>query len=85
MRQVVEHKMAFFNSSYAHYENCLLGKFRLIPDEQGLRGLEVDYHEMYEMGMFHQEPPSFNEMIASISKLESKINSGLLTIEKSFL
>ena len=37
LRQVVEHKIAFFNSSYTHHENCLLGKFRLIPDEQGLR------------------------------------------------
>ena len=82
LQQVVEHKMAFFNSSYAHYENCLLGKIRLIPNDNGLRGLEVDYRNMYTMGMFHQEPPSFNEVVASISQLENEINSRFLVAEQ---
>lgn len=75
LRQVVELKMAFFNSSCANYENCLVGKFRLIPDNEGLRGLEVDYLNMHTMGMFHQEPPTFNEIIATVSQLENEINS----------
>lgn len=74
LKSVIEHKKAFFNSSYANYDDCLISKFRLVPDEHYLKNLEQDYTQMINAGMFHESPPTFNEMINGISDLEKMIN-----------
>lgn len=71
---VVEHKKAFFNASYANYDECLVGKFRLIPTEIDLGHLEQDYVQMVKAGMFHEEPPLFNHIQTALKNLENKMN-----------
>ena len=71
---VIEYKKAFYNASYACYDDCLNRKFKLIPSPESLKNLSSDYSHMINANMFYQEPPSFDEIIASLKKLETKLN-----------
>lgn len=82
LKSVITHKKSFFNSSYAHYDDCLLGKFRLIPNEHYLKNLEDDFLRMNVTGMFHQSPPSFNEIIKSLAELEAILKK--LNVENNY-
>ena len=75
LRSVIEHKKAFFNSSYANYDDCLIGKFCLIPHDGYLKSLGQDYTKMINAGMFHESPPKFDVLIKGISELEKNFNS----------
>lgn len=72
---VLEHKKAFFNASYANYDDCLTGKLLLLPGEAGLEALRKDYLQMQQAGFFSEEPPSFDEIIKTLSRLEVQINT----------
>jgi predicted nucleotidyltransferase component of viral defense system len=74
LESVVLHKKAFFNASYAHYDDCLSGRFRLVPEEIGQNQLEVDYKKMKDAGMFLEEPPAFKDMITWLQALEVKLS-----------
>lgn len=76
LRSVVEHKNVYYPSGSAHYEECLTGRLRLVPDEPGLAGLERDYHEMERSGMFYGSPPTFREIVTRLRELEAVINHG---------
>ena len=71
---VIQHKTALFNVSYAHYDRCLNGNFRLIPDESDVKELEKDYRQMKKAGMFLKKPPEFDEIIQSLHQLELRCN-----------
>lgn len=74
-KSVIEHKKAFFNTSYAHYDDCLKGKFYLIPTKSYQTNLVKDFHQMITAGMFYADtPPTFEEIIESLKKLEGVIN-----------
>ena len=75
---VLEYKRAFFNASYANYDNCKTGDLRLIPFSEYHEALEKDYAMMIDAGMFYQTPPLFSEMIISLEKLEFDINQKIL-------
>lgn len=75
LEDVVEHKRAFFNASYARYGDCLSGSFRLVPDSASLSELEKDYGEMIDAGMFDVDPPSFAEIMDTLRGYEGLINS----------
>jgi hypothetical protein len=74
LNSVIEYKKAFFNASYANYDDCLDGHCKLIPSIDNLANLKSDFLMMIDAGMFYQDPPSFDEMIMSLKKLESDIN-----------
>ena len=74
LSSVIEYKKAFFNASYANYDDCLTGHCKLIPSTENLTNLKSDFLMMIDAGMFYQEPPLFDEMIVSLKKLESDIN-----------
>lgn len=74
LKSVIEHKKAFFNASYAHYEDCLNGKFCLIPATLSLENLAKDYSQMIDAGMFQVLPPKFDSVIKTLTQLERKIN-----------
>lgn len=71
---VIQHKTAFFNASYANYDKCKSGHFRLIPSEQEQEALVQDYKKMEEAGMFQKSPPDFSKIIEALQKLEDSIN-----------
>ncbi len=74
LKDVITFKKAFFNASYANYEDCLNKQFRLIPDASNLTGLEKDYHAMIDSGMFYKTPPKFDDIIETLKKLEAEMN-----------
>lgn len=79
---VIEHKKSFFYYSFANYDDCLSGKFRLVPGQSYLADLEKDYTRMISSGMFNESPPNFQSILTSLSKLEQEINDGVKTYFK---
>jgi len=71
---VVRHKSVFFDASYANYDACLAGAFRLVPDEPLSAELRDDYRQMIAAGMFDVPPPDFEEILNLLNSLEHSIN-----------
>ncbi len=74
LEDVVLHKKAFFRASYAKYDHCLEGRFKLVPNTDEINSLRADYDEMRSAGMFSEAPQSFDELIEIIKRLEKSIN-----------
>ncbi|MEW6775273.1 MAG: nucleotidyl transferase AbiEii/AbiGii toxin family protein [Bdellovibrionota bacterium] len=76
LEDVVRHKKVFYASKDSRYEDCLEGKFRIIPGEELLVELRKDFERMRSAEMFFVTPPSFEEITARLRKLEEAINGG---------
>lgn len=72
--RVVDWKSRFFGSAWARYELAVPGSFRLVPSASRVEALRRDYREMRDM--YLNEPPSFDEILSQLSKLEAGINRG---------
>ena len=72
--RVVKWKRQFFESSWANYEQAQPGTFRLVPPAERLPSLRRDYQAMRDM--YLSEPSSFDEILATLSDLEDRINHG---------
>lgn len=75
LEDVVRHKTVFFDSSHANYDDCLVGKFRLVPGASFQSVLARDYESMRTAGMFEGDVPAFSELLDELSLLERKINA----------
>ena len=73
LRQVVAVKDRFYPAGSAHYELAKPGTMRLMPPEDCLPALRVDYAHM--KNMIFGEKPVFKEMLALLHLLEIEINS----------
>lgn len=71
--RVVEHKVHFFASAWAHYETARAGTLRLVPPEERLSGLRADYEKFKPM--IFDDPPSFAAVIEQLRALERRINT----------
>ena len=74
LEDVVRHKTVFFNASYAHYDRCLDGRFRLVPDDDALSGLRSDYDAMRRSGIVSAQAPEFQDLIKRLRALEGEVN-----------
>lgn len=74
LEDVVQHKKVFFDASYAHYDDCLIGKLRLIPDKDDLLSLQSDYKAMCTAGMLRDDAPDFETLVAQIQVIEDQVN-----------
>ena len=74
LEDVVRHKTVFFNAGYAHYDRCLDGRFRLVPDDDALAGLGSDYDAMRRAGIVGAQSPVFEDLIERLRALEAEIN-----------
>lgn len=72
LTQVVAHKSQLFADPKASYETAALGSLRLEPTEQLSRQLRDDYRAMGEM--FMSQPPTFEQLMSRIARLEAKLN-----------
>lgn len=79
---VLKYKKAFYNSSYANYDDCLKGNFKLIPADNILKELENDFNHMLSSGMFYGKQPNFIETIALVDKLEKNLNEIISNVWK---
>ena len=75
MEDVVRLKKVFFNGRYARYQECLVGKLRLIPDDDDLHGLKGDYGKMLSAGMLNAEAPDFDTLIEQLREIENAANN----------
>jgi len=75
LKSVLEYKKAFFNASYANYEDCWNGHLRLIPSSENQDILSLDFAHMIDASMFYEVPPSFVEIIESLRCLEIELNN----------
>jgi len=76
LQDVLRIKQAFFRSSYSHYDQCLLGGFKLIPPEPLLHALRQDYQAMLDAQMFYGDTLSFDYIVQRLTALEQQINRG---------
>ena len=75
LRDVIKHKKAFYDASYANYDACLTAQFRLIPtDTAVLAALREDFSRMLDAGMFIGERPSFDAILERLAALEVSFN-----------
>ena len=74
LEDVIKHKKLFFNAGYSHYDDCLAGKLRLIPDKDKLQGLQSDYKEMYTAGILSEDAPDFESLIERVREIEIQVN-----------
>ena len=72
--QVVQQKVAFYQSSSAGYDDCLNGSLRLVPGASLRAALENDFVEMQSAGMFYINPPSFEEILDCLHDVENELN-----------
>jgi hypothetical protein len=73
---VVRFKSVFFRSAGANDDECVTGGLRLVPVlEPVVAGLESDYREMIDAGMFSESPPDFADILARRDELALVINS----------
>ena len=71
-QRVVDWKSRFFAANWARYDLAKPGSFRLAPPEFRMKELEEDYRAMRTM--FLTEPSPFEEVVKTLSDLESRIN-----------
>jgi len=74
LNEVIKVKKTFYDSGFAKYDDCLNGNFRLIPNEDYLKLLEIDFIKMLSNKMFYGEQPNFTRIISEIKELENSIN-----------
>lgn len=73
LEQDVRFKLKFYYAKSASYETARIGTLRLVPSEDAIRDLSIDYDHMRDM--IYGEKPTFDEIMNSIAKLEGEINS----------
>ena len=71
-KRVVGWKRLFFGSAWANYETARPGSFRLLPSDERIPALRRDFAAMRDM--YLTEPPSFDEVLETLSALERRIN-----------
>ncbi len=72
LHRVVQHKRTYFRSSWANYEAAKPGSLKLLPPNFRMGDLKADYHAMKPM--FFEKPPTFDELLNTIAKLEEAVN-----------
>ena len=72
LEAVVRHKIAFYRSTWAHYETAKRGTLRLVPAGKNMPDLKDDLASMKEM--FFDEPPSFESVIDTLTAWETQFN-----------
>lgn len=73
LETVARHKATFFRSGWASYDTARPRTLNLMPTEARIKDLRADYRAMSPM-MFDERPPSFDEILAKIEKLQETIN-----------
>lgn len=72
LKHVSEHKSLFFKANWAHYEEAKPGSLRLVPRDEQISQLKIDYRQMQQM--FFEDPPSFESIMEKLQVIEEQIN-----------
>lgn len=71
--RVVDHKKTFFRQARANYDEARAGNIHLLPHDARVAALNIDYEKMRDM--LFGDIPSFEDIMESLTKLESRINT----------
>lgn len=74
LRDVLRIKETFYRSGFSHYDRCLAGGLRLIPDEPLLDALRQDYQAMLAAQMFYGDTLTFESIVERLRRLEAEVN-----------
>ena len=74
LRDVLRIKETFYRSGVSHYDRCIAGGLRLIPDPSLLTALRQDYQAMLAAQMFYGETLVFETIVERLRELEAQIN-----------
>jgi len=74
LEDVVKHKNTYFYAEWAKYDKAKAGTLCLYPQAARISELKKDYEQMKEM--FIENPPSFDNLLSVIRKIENLINKG---------
>ena len=66
-------KSKYYRTSWSNIENSALESISLIPSEDRLETIKLDYQKMADM--FFETPPSFEEIIAGLRELEKELRA----------
>jgi hypothetical protein len=72
LERVAVFKSVYFPTAWARYSEAKPGTLRLVPNAHVLRELEQDYADM--QSMFFRKPPTFQQILDGLRKLEMTIN-----------
>ena len=64
--------MKFWRSNAARYDLCTPKTLRLTPPQNAIPFIKQDYNSM--MSMIFGMPPSFNDLMHTITQLQTEIN-----------
>lgn len=78
LRDVLRIKETFYRSGFSHYDQCIAGGLRLIPDEPLLQALRQDYQAMLAAQMFYGDTLPFETIVERLQRLEAEINQKAL-------
>ncbi len=73
LKNVASYKEKFYPRNWAKYGEAFPPTLKLIPPSYRFNSLKKDYIDMQEM--IYNNPPSFEELIAYLKKLEDEINA----------
>ena len=73
-RECVRHAAMFFGRPDFDLGSAAAGKFSIVPSKSMLTGLRRDYLAM--AGMIFGPVPNFDDVMASITLLESRLRTG---------
>jgi hypothetical protein len=73
LADVVLFKKKFYPRTWANYDSAVKGSLKLIPPDRILKAMDKDYAAMQEM--IFGPRPSFEGIIASLTALETEINT----------
>lgn len=74
LRDVLHIKETFYRSGFSHYERCLAGGLRLVPDSALLNALRQDYQSMLDAQMFYGETLIFDHIVDRLEVLQREIS-----------
>lgn len=74
LQDVLHIKETFYRSGFSHYDRCLRGELRLIPDVARLDALKQDYQAMLGAQMFYGKPLPFEHIVERLTRLEQQIS-----------
>ena len=80
LRDVLRIKETFYRSGFSHYDQCIAGGLRLIPDEPLLEALRQDYQAMLAAQMFYGDTLPFETIVERLRRLEVEINQKALPV-----
>jgi hypothetical protein len=75
LEEVARHKSVYFKQGGVDYTEAFSGNLRLALTPKLEEAFREDYDRMEEM--FYGEPPTFDEIVAALQRIEGLVNKAL--------